>query len=112
MNIPPIPQSYIDQAVRPRGVTVNERLDFLLNWYVNTNEKVDSNDAYQRSFLGVMGRFGTLLRPILMRENDEATRQAIVDFIPVVNQMRTMTRTAHDAAFLAYLYVELNKVIA
>lgn len=112
MNIPPIPQSYIDQAVRPRGATVNERLEFLLNWYVNTCEKNDTTDTYQRAFLDVMGNFGNVLRPILLKDTDEETRVAITNFIPLINQMRTMTRHAHDAAFLAYLYVEINKVIA
>lgn len=111
MNIAPIPQTYIDQAVRPRGATVNERLDFLLNWYVNTCEKNDASWAYQRSFLDTMGRFGVTLRPILMREDNEATRQAIVDFLPVVDEFRATTRHAHDAAFFAYLHVELTKVI-
>ena len=34
-----IPESYYSQAVKPRGETVNERLNFLLNWYVNTGTK-------------------------------------------------------------------------
>lgn len=113
MNIPPIPQSYIDQAVRPRGATVNERLDFLLNWYVNTCEKIDdTKDEYQRAFLDVMGRFGVTLRPILFKATDEETKEAIVNFLPVINEFRSSTRGAHNAAFFTYLYVELNKVIA
>jgi len=108
-----IPQSYIDQAVRPRGQTVNERLNFLLNWYVNTGTKTakDATWDYQIEFNNLMAQFGNILRPILCRDSDEDTSMAINNFLPVVDHMRTNSFTTAGSAFFTYLSIELRKVI-
>jgi hypothetical protein len=109
-----IPETYINQAVKPRGATVNERLTYLLDWYVNTGTKVgkDSDWPYQIEFCGIMAQHGNTLRPVLLKETDEDTRNAITNFLPVVEYMRVSNRSAAGIAFFTYLYVELNKVIA
>jgi len=108
-----IPQSYFDQAVRPRGQTVNERLNFLLNWYVNTGTKTakDATWDYQIEFNNLMAEFGNTLRPILSRDTDEDTKIAITNFLPVVDYMKNNSYTPAAGAFFAYLSIELRKVI-
>jgi hypothetical protein len=108
-----IPKSYIDQAVKPRGNTVNERLNFLLNWYVNTGTKVseDSNWDFQIETNKIMAQFGTMLRPVLLKDTDEDTRNAIINFLPIAEYMRINSRSAPANSFFTYLSVELNKVV-
>jgi hypothetical protein len=108
-----IPPSYISQAVNPRGSTVNERLNFLLNWYETTGTKVakDSTWDYQTQFNTIMAQFGISLRPLLMGDTDESTRNAINNFLPVVDYMRLNDRSAAGIAFFTYLSVELQKVV-
>ena len=109
-----IPENYISQAVKPRGNTVNERLTYLLDWYVNTGTKLgkDASDAYQSEFCAIMANQGHTLRPILLKETDEDTRNAVVNFLPLVEYMRSNSRSSAGVSFFIYLYLELNKVIA
>jgi hypothetical protein len=108
-----IPQMYIDQAIKPRGNTINERLNYLLNWYATTGVKVakDATWDYQIEFNNLMAEFGNTLRPILMRDTDESTRDAIVNFLPVVDHMRIAHRSAAGLSMFTYLSIELRKVI-
>lgn len=108
-----IPQMYVDQAIKPRGNTVNERLNYLLTWYVNTGTKVakDATWDYQIEFNNLMAEFGNTLRPILMRDTDESTRDAIVNFLPIVDHMRVNYRSAAGLSMFTYLSVELRKII-
>ena len=73
-----IPEAYYNQAVKPRGSTVNERLSYLLNWYVNTGTKVaqDSNWEFQIETNKVMAQFGGTLRPLLLRDRLRAEARA------------------------------------
>lgn len=45
-----------DQAIRPRGSTTREKLQFMVNWYEKT-AKNDANDPYQRRFLDATGEW-------------------------------------------------------
>ena len=42
------------QAIRPRGNTTREKLQFMVNWYEKT-AKNDANDPFQRKFLDATG---------------------------------------------------------
>ena len=108
-----IPEMYINQAIKARGNTVNERLNYLLNWYVTTGTKVakDATWDYQIEFNNLMAEFGNTLRPILMRDTDDETRNAIVNFLPVVDHMRVSPRTAAGLSMFTYLSIELRKII-
>ena len=108
-----IPEMYINQAIKARGNTVNERLNYLLNWYVTTGTKVakDATWDYQIEFNNLMAEFGNTLRPILMRDTDDETRNAIVNFLPVVDHMRVSHRTAAGLSMFTYLSIELRKII-
>ena len=45
-----------DQAIRPRGNTTREKLQFMVNWYEKT-AKNESNDPFQRRFLDATGEW-------------------------------------------------------
>lgn len=109
-----IPEAYYNQAVKPRGSTVNERLSYLLNWYVNTGTKVaqDSNWEFQIETNKVMAQFGGTLRLLLLRDTDEETRKNVEAFIPIALEMASNSKTAPKISFFTYLYIELQKVIA
>jgi len=63
------------QAIRPRGNTTREKLQFMVNWYEKT-AKNDANDAYQRKFLDATGSWVAEGKRIL--ENaDEYLKDAI-----------------------------------
>lgn len=67
--------SLVDQAIRPRGNTTRERLQFMVNWYEKT-AKNDANDPYQRRFLDATGDWVVEGKRIL--ENaDDALKTAI-----------------------------------
>ena len=108
-----IPDSYYNQAVKPRGETVNERLNFLLNWYSNTGKKVaqESTWSMQIDMNNTMFQYSSLLRPLLSRDTDEETKKNIEAFIPVAFNMAANSRNAGSSMFFSYLYIELGKVI-
>lgn len=61
--------SLIDQAIRPRGNTTREKLQFMVNWYEKT-AKNDANDPYQRKFLDATGDWVTEGKRILESADD------------------------------------------
>ena len=48
--------SLVDQAIRPRGNTTREKLQFMVSWYEKT-AKNDASDPYQRRFLDATGEW-------------------------------------------------------
>ena len=62
--------SLIDQAIRPRGNTTREKLQFMVNWYEKT-AKNDANDPYQRKFLDATGDWATEGKRILENADDK-----------------------------------------
>lgn len=45
-----------EQAIRPRGNTTREKLQFMVNWYEKA-AKNDANDPFQRKFLDATGEW-------------------------------------------------------
>lgn len=45
-----------DQAIRPRGNTTREKLQFMVNWYEKA-AKNDASDPFQRRFLDATGEW-------------------------------------------------------
>ena len=62
--------SLIDQAIRPRGNTTREKLQFMVNWYEKT-AKNDANDPYQRKFLDATGDWVVEGKRILENADDK-----------------------------------------
>jgi hypothetical protein len=52
-----------------------------------------------------------MLRPVLLKDTDEDTRNAIINFLPIAEYMRINSRSAPANSFFTYLSVELNKVV-
>jgi len=109
-----IPEAYYNQAVKPRGTTVNERLTYLLNWYNTTGTKVaeDSNWSFQIETNRTMAQYSSYLRPLLLRDTDEETRKNVEAFIPIALEMASNSKSAPKISFFTYLYIELQKVVA
>ena len=68
--------SLIDQAIRPRGNTTREKLQFMVNWYEKT-AKNDANDPYQRKFLDATGDWVVEGKRIL--ENADEDLKAVIE---------------------------------
>lgn len=59
-----------NQAIRPRGNTTREKLQFMVNWYEKT-AKNDANDPFQRRFLDATGAWVTEGKRILENADDK-----------------------------------------
>ena len=62
--------SLVDQAIRPRGNTTREKLQFMVSWYEKT-AKNDANDPYQRRFLDATGDWVAEGKRILENADDK-----------------------------------------
>lgn len=59
-----------DQAIRPRGNTTREKLQFMVSWYEKAS-KNDANDPFQRRFLDATGAWVTEGKRILENADDK-----------------------------------------
>ncbi len=59
-----------DQAIRPRGNTTREKLQFMVNWYEKA-AKNDANDPWQRRFLDATGEWVAEGKRILENADDK-----------------------------------------
>ena len=98
------------QAIRPRGNTTREKLQFLVNWYEKT-AKNDANDPYQRRFLDATGAWVAEGQRIL--ENaDENLRNAIETHLQDIRENKN-----NDAAWMKngmtrqYILIELPRTL-
>jgi hypothetical protein len=56
-------------------------------------------------------RWGKRLNPLFMRETPEATKEAIINFLPVIEDMMDNSKKAADIVGSIYLYCELQNVV-
>ena len=98
------------QAIRPRGNTTREKLQFMVNWYEKT-AKNDANDPYQRRFLDATGEWVAEGQRIL--ENaDENLRNAIETHLQDIRENKN-----NDAAWMKngmtrqYILIELPRTL-
>ena len=102
--------SLVDQAIRPRGNTTREKLQFMVNWYEKT-AKNDANDPYQRRFLDATGGWVAEGKRIL--ENaDENLHDAIEAHLQDIRENKN-----NDAAWMKngmtrqYILIELPRTL-
>jgi hypothetical protein len=102
--------SLVDQAIRPRGNTTREKLQFMVNWYEKT-AKNDANDPYQRRFLDATGDWVAEGKRIL--ENaDENLHDAIETHIQDIRENKN-----NDASWMKngmtrqYILIELPRTL-
>ena len=98
------------QAIRPRGNTTREKLQFMVSWYEKA-AKNDANDPWQRRFLDATGAWVTEGQRIL--ENaDENLRDAIETHLQDISDNKNI-----DAAWMKngmtrqYILIELPRTL-
>ena len=102
--------SLIDQAIRPRGNTTREKLQFMVNWYEKT-AKNDASDPYQRRFLDATGEWVAEGKRLL-ESTDDKLNDAIQAHIQDINDQKNI-----DAAWMKngmtrqYILIELPRTL-
>ena len=98
------------QAIRPRGNTTREKLQFMVSWYEKA-AKNDANDPWQRRFLDAAGAWVAEGQRIL--ENaDENLRNAIETHLQDIRDNKNI-----DAAWMKngmtrqYILIELPRTL-
>ena len=102
--------SLVDQAIRPRGNTTREKLQFMVNWYEKT-AKNDANDPYQRRFLDATGDWVSEGKRILTNA-DENLHDAIETHLQDIRENKN-----NDASWMKngmtrqYILIELPRTM-
>lgn len=108
MNIPKV---YLDQALKPRGQTVNERLNFLIQWYRKSAKNVTPSDKHQSKLMELMGIWADRLETEVLAETDEKTTSNIQTFLDIVEDGQLHSRGSAETSFFYYLHIELSNTI-
>lgn len=108
MNIPKV---YLDQALKPRGQRTNERLNFLIEWYRNSANKVTPSDGHQSKLLELMGIWADRLQAEVLSDNDEKTASNIQSFLDIVAVEQGLSKSSAETSFFYYLHIELSRVL-
>jgi hypothetical protein len=109
-----IPKVYIDQALKPKGITINERLSFLIAWYNKSATTVNPSDAHQAHLMQLMGQWSNMLKDEALSDDNEITKQNILNFLDRVERQAAENLTSYNSArnsFFFYLDIELRRVI-
>lgn len=99
-----------DQAIRPRGNTTREKLQFMVSWYEKTS-KNDANDPWQRRFLDATGTWVTEGKRILENADDKL-KDAIESHLQDIRENKN-----NDAAWMKngmtrqYILIELPRTL-
>ena len=99
-----------DQAIRPRGNTTREKLQFMVNWYEKT-AKNDANDPFQRRFLDATGAWVVEGKRILENADDKL-KDAIEEHLQDIRENKN-----NDAPWMKngmtrqYILIELPRTL-
>ena len=99
-----------EQAIRPRGNTTRERLQFMVNWYEKT-AKNDASDQYQRRFLDATGAWAEEGKRLLENADDklnDAINQHIQD---INNQKNNDAPWMKNGMTRQYILIELPRTL-
>lgn len=105
-----IPANIIQQALKPRGQDTNEKLKFIIDWNRKTSTLIPS-DSYQKNFCIMMGEWADTIEQTLLCETPDNTKLKIDQFLPILDEKLNNSKTAYEAAFFYYLFIELSRVI-
>ena len=102
--------SLVDQAIRPRGNTTREKLQFMVSWYEKT-AKNDANDPYQRRFLDATGDWVAEGKRIL--ENaDENLHNAIEEHLQDIRENKNNNASwMKNGMTRQYILIELPRTL-
>lgn len=96
---------YRNQALKPRGQSSAEKVEFLANWYSNSASKVEPSDSHQAQFLKIMGEWGQILSNL---EAEDIERKIADALTLATNSLKNATTTG-EKAFYNYLIIELER---
>ncbi len=106
-----IPKVYQDQALKPRGQTTNERLNFLIQWYRKSAKDVRGSDKHQTRLLELMGLWADRLESDVLSSDSEQTKKNIAAFLPIVEDNQLSSKSSAETSFFYYLHIELSRVL-
>lgn len=105
-----IPLSYSTQAVKPRGNNVNEKLQYLINWYTKTSNDIQPSWEFQQELMEFTKHWAFGLSQ-LMRETPEATKEAIINGLPDIEYIMNNSNKSSTTVGAMYLYCELQSIV-
>jgi|Laugrespbdmm15sd_2_1035082.scaffolds.fasta_scaffold110821_2 hypothetical protein len=105
-----IPANLLQQALKPKGQNPNEKLKFIIDWYRKTSI-LKPTDSYQKNFCIMMGEWATIMEQTLLCSIPVETKLKIDEFLPTIDEKLNNSKTAYEAAFFYYLFIELSRVI-
>lgn len=98
------------QAIRPRGNTTREKLQFMVNWYEKT-AKNDANDPFQRKFLDATGDWVAEGNRIL-ENSDENLKDAIEAHLQDIRENKNKDATwMKNGMTRQYILIELPRTL-
>ena len=98
---------YVNQALKPRGQSTFEKVQFLSTWYTNSANKVEPSDNHQREFLNIMGEWGSILSNLDENELDKKLNDAMT----LAQHSLDNAQTTAEKAFYSYLILELQRCL-
>lgn len=105
-----IPLTYSSQAVKARGNNVNEKLQYLINWYTKTGKDIEPSWEFQRELMEFTKHwtFGLIQ---LMRETPEETKEEIINHLPDIEYVIMNSKKPANTVGAMYLYCELQNIV-
>jgi hypothetical protein len=107
-----IHQIYHNQALKPRGNNVNEKLDFIVSWYSKSANQIEPSDKHQKEMCDLMAEWSSYGLLNLKKERSEDTKEAINNLLPtVVSKLQETNLSTGEKSFYSYLYLELSRTV-
>jgi formate dehydrogenase maturation protein FdhE len=99
-----------DQAIRPRGNTTREKLQFMVNWYEKAS-KNDANDPYQRSFLDATGDWVAAGQRLLENADDKLHEAIQAHIQDIKTQKNNELSWMKNGMTRQYILIELPRTL-
>jgi len=107
-----IHEIYYQQALKPKGNNVNEKLDFVASWYSKTSSAITPSDKHQENLCKLMAEWSSYMLLNLKKDNNEDTKTAIQNYIPTIEEkLSAGSLTTAEKAFYSYFFIELERTL-
>jgi hypothetical protein len=98
---------FLDQALKPKGDTIEEKLTFLSNWYLKAS-KTEPSDEHQARFCSLMGEWSVVINDI---KNEQDIHASIKNLLVELEKQYDSTNSTAEKSLYSYLFVELQRII-
>lgn len=108
-----IPDVYLNQALKPRGNNIKEKITFLADWYGKSKE-IKPSDNHQERFCNLMIKWSDALKEVCLKYEDDDTLRSYVGITRASIESGyndNYNDNPAEKAFMSYLYVELGRVL-